>query len=255
MALVALQLKPLNLDVLILDEAQDYVEPNKLMLLSLMLKHNLARGKWYMFGDYINQLIFDFSVYEINIKQYLKAMGVDHYLDKELSENCRNSQAIADELLRLTGVNIPVLKGQDSGLVKYIKYKDENEEVSIFENLLDALIKKEKILPEQITILTNCKFEDSFPIQMSKYNHMIKQYEYRDKGVLSHARLRRFKGLENDIIIMMDLNNYRLSDMDMSSIHLLYTGVSRAHEACYVLETANEKRLREEAYKSREGRD
>lgn len=48
-ALEAFQMKPLDLDVLILDEAQDYVEPNKLILLSLMLKNNLARGKWYMF--------------------------------------------------------------------------------------------------------------------------------------------------------------------------------------------------------------
>ena len=50
-ALEAFQMKPLNLDVLILDESQDFVQPNRLILLSLMLKNNLARGKWYMFGD------------------------------------------------------------------------------------------------------------------------------------------------------------------------------------------------------------
>ncbi|MDD6915311.1 MAG: NERD domain-containing protein/DEAD/DEAH box helicase [Eubacteriales bacterium] len=248
-ALTAFQMKPLDLDVLILDESQDYVEPNKLMLLSLMLKHNLARGKWYMFGDYINQLIFDFSVYETNIKQYLKAMGVDNYIDKELSKNCRNSQAIANELLRLTGLNVPALDKNCSGKVEYIQYLGVDEEIKLFETLLDKLLIEEKIKPEQITILTNCKYEDSFPVQCSKYKLKIQKYENREVGIISYARLRRFKGLENDVIIMMDLNNYILSDNNKSSISLLYSGLSRAIDSCYIFETDGEKQLREVAYR------
>lgn len=248
-ALEAFQMKPLDLDVLILDEAQDYVEPNKLILLSLMLKNNLARGKWYMFGDYINQLIFDFSVYETNIKQYLKAMGVDNYIDKELSKNCRNSQAIANELLRLTGLNVPALDKNIDGQVKYIEYCTVDEEIKSFENLLDELLVENGIKPEQITILTNCKYEESYSVQFSKYGAKIKKYEECEVGVMSYARIRRFKGLENDIIIMMDLNDYIMSDNNKSSISLLYAGLSRAINSCYIFETPNERSLRETAYK------
>ena len=247
-ALEAFQLKPLDLDVLILDEAQDYVEPNKLMLLSLMLKFNLARGKWYMFGDYINQLIFDFSVYETNIKQYLRAMGVDNYIDKELSKNCRNSQAVANELLRLTGLNVPALEKNCNGKVEYIEYSDAEDELRRFEILLDRLLNEDGIKPEQISVLTNCRYEDSFPVQCSKYKTKIKRYEEREIGVISYARLRRFKGLENDIIILMDLNEYLMSEAQKSSTNLLYAGLSRAIDSCYVFETAQEKALRLQAY-------
>ena len=249
LALKAFQTRPLELDVLILDEAQDYVEPNKLVLLSLMLKNNLARGKWYMFGDYINQLIFDFSVYEMNVKQYLKAMGVDNYLDKELSKNCRNSQAIANELLRLTGLDIPALHEDKSGKVEYIKYGNNDEESLLFEKLLDTLLNEVKIKPEQITILTNCPYEESYVIGLSKYNKIIKKYEERCVGFISYAALRRFKGLENDIIIIMDLNNYILYGSGKPSINLLYTGLSRAVSSCYVFENDKEKELRMCAYK------
>lgn len=250
-ALEAFQMKPIDLDVLILDESQDYVEPNTLMLLSLMLKGGLARGKWYMFGDYKNQLIFDFSVYETEIKQYLKAMGVDNYIDKELSKNCRNSQAVANELLRLTGLDVPILDKNCGGKVEYMQYSGEEEETKLFESLLDNLLIEEKIKPEQITILTNCKYEDSIPVQCSKYALKIKEYENGEVGIISFGRIRRFKGLENDVVIIMDLNNYRLSADKKSSIDLLYSGVSRAIDSCYILETDEEKQVREKAYKTK----
>lgn len=114
---------------------------------------------------------------------------------------------------------------------------------------MDKLLIEEKIKPEQITILTNCKYEESFPVQCSKYKLKIQKYENREVGVISYARLRRFKGLENDVVIMMDLNNYILSDNNRSSISLLYSGLSRAIDSCYIFETDGEKQLREVAYR------
>ena len=113
---------------------------------------------------------------------------------------------------------------------------------------MDRLLNEDGIKPEQISVLTNCRYEDSFPVQCSKYKTKIKRYEEREIGVISYARLRRFKGLENDIIILMDLNEYLMSEAQKSSTNLLYAGLSRAIDSCYVFETAQEKALRLQAY-------
>ena len=47
-----------KLDFLILDEAQDLINPNFLEVFDSILKEGIRNGKWIMFGDFSNQAIY-----------------------------------------------------------------------------------------------------------------------------------------------------------------------------------------------------
>ena len=46
-------------DVLVMDEAQDLINPGKLPLLDLMIRGGLAGGRWSMFGDFARQSLYN----------------------------------------------------------------------------------------------------------------------------------------------------------------------------------------------------
>ncbi|MBR2705957.1 MAG: NERD domain-containing protein [Mogibacterium sp.] len=220
-------------DCLIIDEAQDLMTDPYLEVLDLILKDGLAEGSWYFFMDAERQNIFHSGLsYEV-IKQMLKDRKV-FYARFELKDNCRNSVSIIRELDDLFGTNTryPDVEEKGAPVVKklYKKDKDQAEKLTaIIRELLEDGIK-----PEMITIISPHRYENSVVSQLSPEIPLSVDH---DPGKIFFSSIDSFKGLENSIIIIVDIFDFR-AERDIAR---LYIGMTRARSALYILlsETAN----------------
>ena len=101
---------------------------------------------------------------------------------------------------------------------------------------LKALLKKledSHIPPEQITILSPKKREDSVVSILEGYP--VKDYKIPLGLNTSFCTIQGYKGLENVVIILTDIEDY-------SSEKLMYVGLSRARSGLFILESDAAKR-------------
>ena len=231
----------IEFDTIIVDEAQDFSSAY-LMLVSQMLKGSIAHGNYYFFGDFIYQGIYDTSVYQQEFFSYIKAMGGTPK-DCELTINVRNSYEVQkelDKIARTTTFSIHD-KSEAEGQNIYFSYKDEADELKQLKKTLNILIRNDKISPGRITILGRVHLEYSVASKVVSFP--IKQYSLnRDESYVSFCSIRKFKGMENDVIIVVDNNNYDNGNMDL---HLLYVAISRAKCKAIVFESESAKCQRE----------
>ncbi len=218
---------PHKFEKIILDEAQDLLTKDYCDILDLLLEGGLKHGSWYLFGDFTMQTIFNKQLDIDAMKKYLS--NQTHYTNFTLTKNCRNSFQILAEMNKLVGINQPHEDGViHQSLVKRIPFKEKQDQVNIVDGILDELI-KEGIHKNQITLLSQYKFSDQFIEKLSKWK--LKQHEYNHKGI-TYSTIQKFKGLENDIIILLDVYTYELKE-------LIYIGMSRAKASLYILEKKN----------------
>jgi len=248
LALKALAIGPIQYDVIIVDEAQDY-SANYLLVVSQMLKGNIAKGCVYFFGDFIYQGVYDTSVYQQEFLCYIQAMG-GNPVEFEVKMNVRNSLTVQKELDRISGTNTSSIhssEGKDTDDEIYYLYENEEDEKKQVIKLLNILIKNEKCDPSKITILGRRHFDESIAGQIKEYE--IKEYSVMEPSdSITFCSIRRFKGLENDFIIVVDNNDYGRGDQDL---HLLYVAIGRARYKSYVFESLEAQCKREEILKHR----
>ncbi len=244
----------LEFDAIIVDEAQDVVNPRALICISSMLKHKMHGGIWYFIGDFTHQLIYPDSISMLEISEFLLAMGfsddsIHNYEVKEMKYNCRNSKKIIEELMKLTHIKIEPAPHAKEGYVEYKLYTDEADEYKKLNEVLLDLIENRHIEKSRITILTNKPIKEERKIvdYMNDKNlkYSLCTYESRTDDSISVAKIRRYKGLENDIIILMDLNYYKERDSEIENIDILYIGLTRAFSEVYIFENNVEKTIRE----------
>ena len=78
-----------------------------------------------------------------------------------------------------------------------------------------------------------------------KYKDAIDRWEDCSEDMISYSRIRRFKGMENDVIILIDLGLYmQRGNQKTVGYSYLYTSLSRAKHSCYILENEAEKEKR-----------
>ena len=83
-----------------------------------------------------------------------------------------------------------------------------------------------------ITILSPVKRENSVVAMMQSPE--IKDFNVRNQSALSYCTIQAFKGLENTVIILTDIENY-------DDEKLMYVGLSRARSGLYILESEQAK--------------
>jgi hypothetical protein len=94
-------------DFLVVDEAQDLLQPHYLDVLDLVLEGGLAGGRWLMFGDFVGQDIF--SQGKIGLEAFIsnRCPSAARFL---LTMNCRNTKAISEYVVTLGNLNPPYRK-------------------------------------------------------------------------------------------------------------------------------------------------
>lgn len=192
------------------------------LLKMIMLDDDSASHTFYVFYDK-NQMVQSFSV-----PDYIK----DADCKLTLYKNCRNTINIADTSLRL--LNSPVKMRMYDGAVIGSSpcmaiCSDEATFIQTLNNMIDQLWEKHI---RDIQVLT-CK-----TLQTSILSRESDGEVYLYKGVrIPFTTCRKFKGLEADAIILIDLDAGSLMKDENK---LGYVGASRARHELFMIASMNE---------------
>ncbi len=231
LAIEALKAKPLFFDEIYIDESQDIFNLYYFAVIDLILNGGLKHGRWIMFADFDNQNLFiDSYRGEKNAFSFLDEWG--NYIKYRLNLNCRNTEHISKEVEIVSNVKYKNIINQAHGIpVEFIVFSDSDDEKQKFIELINRL-ESEGIHKRDIVILSPIVLEKSI---VSKTDFAIDKFspsEERKKGKLAFSTIQSFKGLENSIIVVVDIN-------ENISESLLYVAFSRARSALYIVENQN----------------
>jgi hypothetical protein len=152
-----------------------------------------------------------------------------------LSENCRNYKIVGESAVRLSGFERPVYSGYmrvGGGVQNYdiFFYETEHEQQDKLVQWLREF-KAKGYTPGEITVLSFRATENSVAAQLAKSRFNLRPAWQHSRDCTSYASVQAFKGLENKIIILTDVE---LNDADFQR-DLFYTGMTRACESVRVL--------------------
>lgn len=211
-------------DLLVIDEAQDLVNDLYLDIFDLILKGGLSRGRWRMFGDFSMQAIFSQPMEEKEMINFLDKRT--SFINFKLTVNCRNPKPVSDEIETVTGYS-PKHSGAlkiEGPPVNYYIYEDDVDGARLVETELENLL-EEGVEPAQITLLSRMKFASSLASLISEFD--IEEYSPYGNTKISFSTIQGFKGLENQIIMILDIDSFH-------DRRLLYVAYSRTATALYV---------------------
>jgi superfamily I DNA/RNA helicase len=166
-----------------------------------------------------------------------KLKGYSQFSVYQLTVNCRNTKPIGEEIRTLCGLeNHGYLSNKIHGEpVSYYFFDDRKEESEKIENLINRIITS-SVKPEGITILSPLRFENSVISQLTQKlpiaTYDKRQYEQM-KGFVQFSTIHSYKGLENSIIILSDIERITGDEYQ----NLLYVGMSRARVSLHVFLT------------------
>ena len=214
-------------DIVVVDEAQDLIRDSYLEVLSASIKKGLARGRWTMFGDFSMQAIYAAGMSGADMVEKLEDQT--SFIRFKLTVNCRNTKPICKEIETVTGFKAPhdLWTKVDGPPVQYITWSTMEGQCKKLKDVLKQL-ENAHINPEQITILSPRKKEDSVVSMLDGY--VIKDFRVPPGTNTTFCTIQGYKGLENTVIILTDIEAF-------SEEKLMYVGLSRACSGLFVLES------------------
>jgi superfamily I DNA/RNA helicase len=148
----------------------------------------------------------------------------------KLKINCRNTKFIGDEIKCITGFDSGAyIWSKIEGVpVEHKIFTSQEEERRQLEDLISKLI-SDGISAENITVLSPYKRENSVIAEIS--NTKIRDYTPKTDGKVTFSTIQAYKGLENTVIIMTDVESFEHEQ-------LMYVGLSRARSGLFILESS-----------------
>jgi superfamily I DNA/RNA helicase len=228
-------------DVLVMDEAQDLLEPGVLEVLNAQLKGGLKSGAWAVFGDFHRQAIFGLSKGE-ELKRALSEFSPNHAKGR-LTFNCRNTRNIGEETALLSGFPSPPYRmGQVSGPpVDYRFYRSAGDQSTLLRDVLKRLLAG-GVKPAEIAVLSPLRLANSGVADLAEGSEEFRLVDAANRPVqrarasaISFATAQAFKGMESPVVVLCDIE--QVGDRDQQS--LLYVAMSRARSHLSIL--ANER--------------
>ncbi len=232
-------------DTLVLDEAQDLISTEHLDFLDLLLKGGIAGGNWCFFGDFTQQAIYGRGTREDRLQCVENRCSRIAF--SRLLTNCRNTRRIGEETALLSGfASIPYRLGQIDGLpVDYRYWKTPEEQAKLLSSTIERLL-KEGILPQDITVLSPHRYDESIAFKMSDFSSRLGPVKIKDLRTkqkpetfnIGFTTIHAFKGMESACVVLCDIEQIETGAPQA----LLYTAMSRARSylAVLVSESAKE---------------
>ena len=217
-------------DRIIIDETQDLLTPLFLDVFNAALKRGLERGKWCMFGDLSMQAIYTGMSSEMMLDMLEERSSFVRF---NLTINCRNTKQICDAICTASGYIPRKMPWSEieGPMVDWQTWGTFEEEYIKLTQLLGRL-EQEGVYPGDITILSPKERNESIVNRLNQI-HVV-NYGIQGCAQISFSTIRRFKGLENKVIILTDISDY-------SDEKLYYVAFSRARSKLYVLESESAK--------------
>lgn len=238
-------------DYLIVDEAQNLCDDEFLSLMDHLLKGGLTKGRWSMFGDFVNQNIVTPRRQESgNAKKMLDSRGA-FYTNVSLRTNCRNTFEIAEATYDITDITSPTLPGVHGPKVEFKYFESDSGDK--FDNMLSDQLNLWEgygFETQQIILLT--ADEDALKRKYGKWDlvnvrEVLPGSDIRvsedDSSFIRYSAIHDFQGLESDLVIVIlpltkdqsKINgNITLPYHDYLN-RLLYIALSRANAMLVVM--------------------
>jgi hypothetical protein len=194
-----------NYEILIVDEGQDLFNFESLDILEELLKGGLQSGEWYIFHDVNNQS----GLFEEAKKEALDYLEDFKPHNLKLIKNRRNTSIILNKVQDALQFDMGT-KGTGLGPDVHEYRACDGDEAEILKNEITNLL-KDGVPSESITILSPHSFQNSLVSRLSEHlkSKIIKLDDYSVRSFppqgISFAEIKNFKGLENEVIIVIDL--------------------------------------------------
>lgn len=191
-------------DALIIDEGQDLFDFDGVEILDKIVEGGLADGEWYIFHDVNNQA----GLFIDTKEEVLELLDSYNPAKIPLVTNCRNSEPILKKVqdsLHLDMGN----KGTGMGPKVHEAFDVENDANALNAEIRNIL--KGGVAPSSITILSPLSYEESsvsrLPEKTKRDIVKLDDYSVRSFPIpkISFSEIKNFKGLENEVIIVIDL--------------------------------------------------
>ena len=218
-------------DHIIFDEAQDFMNKDIIEpILNYCIKGKISEKSWTIFLDDNIQK----EVYGAFDPEYLQKLEFENQR-LYLSDNYRNPQNFINKACQIAGIkDEPRSKRNLKKIINIQNYKRSEDYTDLLDKIKKTLItilQKEKIEARFISILVPDKQLLSIIVNLEKIANkkfidiadLTNMSELVDEITVSTVS--SFKGLENQIILLIDNSNFHLNDWQKS---IYYVGMTRA---------------------------
>ncbi|MCW7509741.1 ATP-binding domain-containing protein [Leptospira levettii] len=213
----------------IVDEAQDF-EQDWLETLDLVV----GEGILAVFYDPLQSI----QKHSQELSTWIKNLEIR----LSLNRNCRNTESIAKTSYAFLNQRPPRMLHTVTG--ERPNWIEAPSDGKVYWHIILDLVQKnlrDNISPEEIALMTFLPIERS-PLNAMKYiqfgNRKIDFSEKREKGKILKTTIRKFKGLEAQVVIILDLifpkDKQKEEDLNQK-LKLLYTASSRARSYLYLI--------------------
>ncbi|SOC81566.1 UvrD-like helicase C-terminal domain-containing protein [Salinimicrobium sediminis] len=209
-------------DILIIDEGQDFKE----FWYEIMFDQVRRDGQKFIFLDAMQDIF----------NHYTSIPKISEFFTYTLPENCRNTRNIVGYLSEQLNGEIKCFEHTPIGSEVVIKeFADTEHQVKFLEYEISNLLRNEKVALDQILLLLNSKKAESSLVDLNKVaGYSLRALDNKarfQKDSINYTTINTFKGLEADIIFIIDIN---LID-GKNKPEKLYTQASRARHKLYIL--------------------
>ncbi len=223
--------------VVVVDEAQDVINLGTLSLLEGVLAGGFEDGRWLFFLDSNNQKGLVGS-YEPEAMDYLQSFRPATF---DLSDNCRNTATIVDQVTRRTGADVGVSTAGVGPEVLFLEARARKEAAKLLARELDRL-EQEGVDANRIMLLS------PRPLAESSFGQLPGRWRQRIDGVggaawaqrartrLGFATVADFKGLESPFVLLADVVVHPGSEETAP----LYVGMTRARVGLVVVSLSDD---------------
>jgi len=210
-------------DAIIVDEGQDF-KLSYWIALEALLKEN---GYFYVFFDN-NQNLYDGT---------LDFGGLISEQPFQLTQNCRNTQAIHNTVIKFHDNPSSLhCAGPIGRIPEVLLYNGEENGLQQLQKLLYQLVVEENIHPTDIAILTPRGRETTKLTSGTRLgNFQLSPHPSTERNVIQATSVYLFKGLEKKVIILTEIDSRTKYNPDM----LMYVGCSRARTHLVILVDEN----------------
>lgn len=213
-------ISPIEYDVIIIDEGQDFKDEYWLAIEELRDKN--SDTKLYIFQDG-NQAIYA-STDELPINNE----------PLFLFDNCRNTKPIheiAYQYYQGEKIEAPQIEGEETNFIVENSFE---KQAQIIDKKVAQLINEEGINPKDIAVIVMDNFYKAEELLKNTRNQKLwafKEFSPKTKVLVETAK--RFKGLEANIIFLWILDSSKMSEK------LLYVSISRARFRLFLVGDEN----------------
>jgi len=225
-------------DAVIVDEGQDILNMESLSKLDAYLSGGLDRGRWCFFHDINNQSGLC-GAYVPDAYDYLTSLSPTKI---RLRTNCRNSLPILERIQGALQADMGNSGVGNGPSVRESVANDRQEAIKFVESELEILAEGEGFVYGDIVILSHLPFDKSWASSLSpRWRKSISVLDGASflrsaRQSIGFAQVPDFKGLESEVIVLIDLPAPG-SSAHLRSLH--YVGMSRARAVLSMITVAN----------------